>query len=321
MPRNLLVVLPVLTLSLREEIQAMADQKGFAVRFCENDQQAAPYLRDAEVILGQSACLSQNAPNLRWICSPSAGVNQFLPENAFLNPSALLTNSSGAYGVTIAEHIVMVTLEMMRRQMEYDVIVKNREWVRDLKVRSIHGSRTTLIGTGNIGQEAARRLRGFQPEAIVGMNRSGKNPEGLFDRVILEKELDSVLPCTDLLVLSLPATKETQGIMDERRLSLLPRNAYVVNVGRGSALDERALEKMLREGRLAGAALDVFWQEPLPPNSTLWDCPRLLITPHIAGNMTLDYTVDRIIRQFLEDFENYCANRPLGHLVDRTVGY
>ena len=129
--------------------------------------------------------------------------------------------------------------------------------------------------------------------------------EIMFDAVCSLNGLDDALRETDLLIMSLPGTPETAGIMDARRLSLLPTGAYLVDVGRGSAIDERTLETLLRSGRLAGAALDVFATEPLKPQDPLWDCPRLLITPHVSGNMTLPYTVERIVSQFLEDFENY----------------
>jgi phosphoglycerate dehydrogenase-like enzyme len=247
-------------------------------------------------------------------------VNQFLGDGVFAAPDALLSNSSVAYGVTIAEHIVMVTLELMRRQMEYNGIVSRREWRRDLPIRSIHGSRITLLGTGDIGQEAAVRLRSFDPACLVGVNRSGKNPQGLFDRVLPQEQLDIALPETDILVISLPGTKETYHMLDARRLRLLPDQALVINVGRGSVIDQKALEKELRAGRLR-AALDVFEQEPLPADDPLWDCPNLLIAPHVAGNMTLPYTKDRIVELFLEDFENYCAGKPLARLVDLKKGY
>jgi phosphoglycerate dehydrogenase-like enzyme len=133
--------------------------------------------------------------------------------------------------------------------------------------------------------------------------------------------LEEVLPETDLLILSLPATAETRNILDARRLALLPETARIVNVGRGSALDQKALERMLREGKLAGAALDVFEQEPIPADDPLWDCPNLVITPHMAGNMTLDYTTEKITDQFLEDLDNYAAGRPLKHTVDRKRAY
>lgn len=321
MRRKMVVVLPVLGSEQCEQISLSAATHGFDVSFFTEAQEALPALADAEVILGQSELLSRNAPKLRWLCTPSAGVNQFLSSDAFAEPNAMLSNSSGAYGVTIAEHIVMVTLELMRRQTEYNEIVSQRAWRRDLPIRSIHGSRITLLGTGDIGREAAVRLRAFSPHSLIGMNRSGRNPRNLFDRVITENELDSVLPDTDLLILSLPDTKDTRGILNAHRLALLPRDAFLVNVGRGSAIDQQALEALLRDGHLSGAALDVFEQEPVPVDSTLWTCPRLLITPHVAGNMTLDYTVEKIIAQFLEDFERYCSGLPPIHLVDRSIGY
>ena len=123
-----------------------------------------------------------------------------------------------------------------------------------------------------------------------------------------------------MLVISLPGTKETFHMLDDRRLALLPDGALVINVGRGPVIDQKALEKELRAGRLR-AALDVFETEPLPADDSLWDCPNLLMAPHVAGNMTLPYTRDRIVELFLEDFENYCAGRPLARQVDLKRGY
>ena len=320
MSRKLIVSIAQLTEQHRADIRSAAAAHGFEVIFFENDAEALPALADTEIIFGQSAELAKNAPRLRWLCTPSAGVNQFTAPGTFTSADAVLTNSSGAYGVTIAEHIIMVTLELMRRQPEYEQIVSNREWTRNLAVRSIRDSRVTLLGTGDIGQEAAIRLRAFMPACIAGVNRGGKNPRGLFDRVLTQDQLNTVLPETDLLILSLPGTSETNQMIDEKRLSLLPDSSFLVNVGRGTAIDQQALERELRAGRLH-AALDVFEQEPLPREDPLWDCPNLLITPHTAGNMTLAYTKNRIVSLFLEDFENYCAGRPLARQVSLKQGY
>lgn len=320
MPRRLVAVNPALDDKHWNQIRVAAEKNGFEALFFQKTSQALPYLGDAEVVFGQSAKLAQNSPRLRWLCTPSAGVDHFTGLGVFASPNAVLTNSSGAYGVTIAEHIVMLALEMLRRQMDYSAIVARREWKRDLPVRSIKSSRITLLGTGDIGQQAAIRLRAFDPAWMAGVNRSGKNPQGLFDRIVLQDALDTVLPETDILIISLPGTPETFHMLDERRLTLLPDQALVVNVGRGSVIDQKALEKELRDGRLC-AALDVFEQEPLPPDDALWDCPNLLIAPHVAGNMTLPYTKDRIVSLFLEDFENYCAGKPLLRQVDLKKGY
>ncbi len=320
MKKILVTVNPALEDRHCEQIRSAAEKNGFEALFFRDDAPALPYLANAEVIFGQSAALAKNSPRLRWLCTPSAGVDQFTGPGVFASPQAVLTNSSGAYGVTIAEHIVMSILEILRRQMDYSEIVRRREWRRDLPVRSIKGSRVTLLGTGDIGREAAVRLRAFDPASLIGVNRSGKNPQGLFDRVIPQEKLDTVTPATDIMVISLPGTPETFHMLDARRLAMLPDQALIVNVGRGSVIDQKAMEKELRQGRLF-AALDVFEREPLPENDSLWDCPNLLMAPHVAGNMTLPYTKDRIVELFLEDFENYCAGRPLRRLVDLKKGY
>lgn len=320
MCRKLVVVLSVLEESHRAQILASAEKNGFQVSFFEHVREALPALSDAEIVFGQSAALARNSPRLKWLCTPSAGVDHFLGENVFLSPDAALTNSSGAYGVTISEHVVMVILEVLRRQMDYNAIVGRREWGKHLPVRSIKGSRITLLGTGDIGRETAVRLRAFGPERLLGVNRGGANPQGLFDRVIPAEQIDAVLTETDLLVVSLPGTPATRRMLDDRRLALLPDGAVVVNVGRGAVIDQKALERELRGGRLY-AALDVFDQEPLPAGDPLWDCPHLLLTPHVAGDMTLPYTRDRVVSLFLEDFENYCAGRPLARRIDLRRGY
>ena len=153
------------------------------------------------------------------------------------------------------------------------------------------------------------------------MCRSGKADASVYDQVFKVEDLDKVLPEADLLAMSLPGTPETKGILSRERIDLLPQGAYVINVGRGSAIDEEALYESLESGHLAGAALDVFQTEPLPLDSKLWKAKNLLITPHVAGNLTLAYTKDKNVEMFLEDLKNFVAGRPLRYLVDRKLGY
>lgn len=317
--RYLLAETAELTQAHRERIAAAAAAQGWSAVFA-SGKEAQEHARAAEVILSGDRLLLKDAGNLRWLCLPSAGAEQYLDPGLYASPDVILTNSAGAYGVTIAEHIVMVTLEMLRRRAEYDRIVAARSWKRDLPIRSICGSRVTILGTGDLGSTAVERLRGFGPASVTGLNTTGYAVPG-FDRVLPILELDSVLPDTDLLVMTLPGTPQTAGLMDARRLALLPESSYLVNVGRGSALDQTALMDALQAGRLAGAALDVFETEPIPAEDSAWECPHLLITPHIAGNMTLGYTLDRIVDLFLENFERYCNGQPLLRVVERQKGY
>ena len=320
MKRILATVVNVLEEHHREAITAEAEKNGFRALFFDSAEQAEPYLAQAEIIFGQESGLARHSPCLRWLCTPSAGVDHLAGEKIFASGDVILSNSSGAYGVTISEHVVMQILEVLRRQKEYSAIAARHEWKRGLPVRSVIGSRITLLGTGDVGKECAVRLRAFGPASLTGVNRGGKNPEGLFDRILPQERIEEALPETDLLVISLPGTPETRHMLDARRLALLPDGAAVVNVGRGTVIDQQALEAELRAGRLY-AALDVFEREPLAPDDPLWDCPHLMITPHVAGDMSLPYTRDRIVELFLEDFRRYCAGEPLKRQVDPARGY
>ena len=319
MSPNLLVCIPGLSQEHVLRIRACAEQLGFEVSFFSTVKEAMPHLSTAQVIFGQEADLARFSLQLKWICSPSAGINQFCGKDVFANPNALLSNSSGAYGVTIAEHVVMVILETLRRQKEYDAMAREHIWRRDLPVKSIFGSRTLLLGAGDIGRETALRFRAFSPKSIIAVNRSGA-ASGAYDAVRKVEELNELLPQCDILVISRPGTPDTHHMINEEKLSLLPDGALIVNVGRGSVIDTPALVRELTNGRLK-AVLDVFETEPLPPNDPLWDCPNLIITQHTAGNMTLPYTVQRIVDMFLEDLQRFARGETPLHLVDRTRGY
>ena len=320
MSGTIAAVVPQLTDGQRERIRRTAEGYGYEIRFLREPGEDPGYLREAEIVFGHVPEAARTSTALRWICTPYAGVDQFTGPGAFANPEAALTNSSGAYGVTIAEHTVMMLLDILRRQGEYRQIVRRREWTRDLTVRSIRDSRILLLGTGDIGRETAKRLRAFDPAGLTGVNRSGKAPEGFFDRILTREGWEAALPETDVLVISLPGTRDTYHMVDAERLALLPDGAVIINVGRGSVIDQEALARELKKGRLY-AGLDVFETEPLPADDPVWELPNLLITPHTAGNMTLAYTVEKIVEMFLEDLGNYHDGRPLRRLVDRNAGY
>lgn len=319
MMRKIAVVVRELTDAQREKIRAAAEGQGFEIRFFDTAKEDPAYLKEAEVLFGHLPQAAKTAEKLKWICTPFAGVDQFPAPDAFANPEAMLTNSSGAYGVTIAEHTVMILLDILRRQPDYRRIVAAHEWKRDLTVRSIKGSRIVLLGTGDIGQETAKRLRAFAPASLTGVNRSGRDPGG-FDRILTGENWETVLPETDVLIISLPGTKEAFRMVGAKQLALLPDGAVIINVGRGSVIDQEALIRELKAGRLF-AGLDVFEKEPPEKDDPVWETPNLLITPHTAGNMTLAYTVEKTVEQFLENLDNYCAGKPMKHLVDREKGY
>ena len=323
MSRDICIYQEFLTEAHKDQIQAAARETGFTPHFFTLDhyEEALDCVQHCEVLYAHSMELLRAAPAaLRWYCCSYAGVELYCREpSPFANPDCLFTNTN-VYGVTIAEHVVMVTLMLLRRMPEYTEVIRRKGWRSGLAIRSIRGSSFTILGTGDIGRHVAERLRGMGAARIVGLSRSG-TPHPAFDQVRPISDLDAVLPETQILVMALPSTPETLHILNRNRIALLPEGAYVINVGRGSALDQQALVEALNCGRLSGAALDVAASEPPQQEDPLWDARNLILTPHVAGNLTLGYTCDQAVELFCRNLRNYAAGRPLEGLVDRKRGY
>lgn len=304
------------------KIRETAAACGFAVDFYADDKMPKENAADYEVLYGLvGPGFLKYMTNLKWFCTPSAGVEPYTPDEVYPNPDVLLTNSAGAYGITISEHILMVTLMLLRRMPAFQQVVAERGWVRQIPMRSICGSTVTVLGTGDIGTNFARRAKALGAKAVYGVRRTKKAGDPAFDEIYSMDELDAILPRTDILVMALPGTAETAGTLSRERIALLPRHAIVVNVGRGSAVDQEALIDALNSEAIAGAALDVMVPEPLPAEHPLWSAKNILITPHISGNMSLGITRDLDVDLFCRDLENYANGRPLQQLVDRKLGY
>ena len=323
MSKSIGVVIDFLNDTYRGMIDAAAAKNGYTVRYFPTSASAVGNVDECEILYGHcSRKVVKSAKSLRWYCTCWAGVDHFCDESLYQNPDCLLSNSSGAYGTTISEHLIMTALMLLRRQVEYGEIIRTGGWrVLPGGIRSLHGARLTLLGTGDIGTEFARRAKAFHPARIVGVRRSAKPGDPVYDEMRTVDELDAILPETDMLVMSLPSTAETVGILTRERMALLPQGAYVINVGRGTALDQDALVDALNSGHLGGAALDVVVPEPLPADHPLRAAKNILLTPHVAGNMTLGYTCTRSVEMFCEDLDRFAAGELPLRLVDRTRGY
>ena len=323
MSRDICIYQEFLTEAHKARIQKAAGEAGFVPHFFTLDQfeEAKACLQHCEVLYAHSVDLLREAPaTLKWYCCSFAGIDPYCKDpSLFANPDCLLTNSTG-FGVTIAEHVVMVTLMLLRRMPEYEEVVRRHGWCNQLPIRSIRDNEFTILGTGNIGINVAERLRGMGAAKIVGLSRSGR-PHPAFDEVYPIADLDKHLSQAKILIMALPSTAETIHILNRDRIALLPQDAYVINVGRGTAIEQEPLMDALNSGRLAGAALDVMDPEPLPADHPLWNTKNLILTPHVSGNMTLGYTCDINVEMFCTDLANFAAGRPLEHLVDRKLGY
>ena len=322
MSRNLCVVQDFLTEAHKARIREAAERTGFTPHFFTTAEldAAKACLQSCEVIYAQRKDLAEAAPaTLGWYAASSAGVDAYCEPGLFKNPDCLLT-AANVYGVTIAEHVIMVTLMLLRRMPYYETDIRERRWSVPVDILSIRGGAFTILGTGNIGTNVAERLRGMGAAKITGVSRSGR-PSAAFDEVYPIAQLDEVLARAEFVIMALPGTAETVGIMSRARLALLPKGAYLVNVGRGAALDQAALRDALEAGALAGAALDVMTPEPLPADDPLWGTRNLLLTPHVSGNMTLGYTGDANVDLFCENLTRYVEGKPLRGQVDRKRGY
>lgn len=319
--RRLAVCVGFMNEAYRRQIDRTAADSGFSAVYFDTEAALEKEIDRFEVVFGHPApALLRKAEKLRWLCSDFAGVEKYLDDSVWPHPDCLLSNGSGAYGPTISEHIIMVLLMLLRRMPEYLDGLSRREWPYFAPIRSIVGSHVVMLGTGDIGSHTARRLKALGAK-VTGVCRSGRSDEPAFDAVLPVSALDEVLPIADALVMALPATPGTANIFSRSRIALLPPRAYVVNVGRGGAIDQDALVEALGAGRLAGAALDVMTPEPLPGGHPLWSCPNTILTPHVSGNMSLGLTCNLDVDMFCGDLARYAAGELPVHLVDRQKGY
>lgn len=224
--------------------------------------------------------MADAAPNLRWLHVCTSGLD--LPQYAnALARGVTVTRSSGVTAQPIAQTVLAAVMAQLRGFTYWLAAQARKEWsplTGADRPREIAGQRVLVIGAGPIGCEIARLLKavGFRVEAV----RRSSQAAAPFDRTWHSAELDDALPQCDWLILAAPLTEETRGMMDRRRLALLPSHARVINVARGELLDETALAEALAAGRLGGAYLDTFSQEPLPSDSPLWTLPGVWISPH-----------------------------------------
>jgi phosphoglycerate dehydrogenase-like enzyme len=254
------------------------------------------------------------SPKLRWVQVIFAGVDGYLES---VPPEITLTNASGVHGRKGAEFILTSVLMLNYQIPRFVTAKQRREWV-PIFGGTLAGKTVTLLGVGAIGKAAAELLRPFRV-TLIGVTRSGSSQPEL-DRCIGVADLDSILPVTNILVSTLPLTSETKTLVDRRRLNLLPNGAGVVVVGRADVFDYLALAERLRSDNLSGAVLDVFPLEPVPAESPLWECPRLIMTPHCSLDDHGTY-IDDCLAIFVDNLARYLSGAPLRNVVDRKLGY
>ena len=289
------------------------------VSFAADEAELAGKLARADVLVGwkiPKAGLRARAPELKWIQLTGAGIEHLVPLD-WLPAGVRLTNCSGVHGPKQGEFATMALL-MLHSQMTYFATAQRKHHWEQRLSSLIPGKTAVIVGLGGMGGAAARSARrlGLQ---VIGITRSGR-PSPHADRVLPVERIERVLPKADFLYLAAPLTGASRGLIGRRELQLLKPGAGLVNVGRGGLVDEAALIDALKSGRLSGAILDVFDEEPLPKNSPLWDSPNLLIVPHVSSD-DRDAYMPRNYDLLLRNCRRFLAGRPLLNRIDPKLEY
>ncbi|MEU4488502.1 D-2-hydroxyacid dehydrogenase [Streptomyces purpurascens] len=253
----------------------------------------------------------------RWVHAASAGVDSFLFPALVEDPGVVLTNARGVYDQPTAEYVLGLILALAKDFPGTWEHQQRREW-RPRPSDSITGRTALVWGTGPIGRAVARLLRAAGM-LVRGAGRTARAVDPDFGMIHGPTTLPSALAEADYVVLAAPLTQDTRGMVDASVLAAMKPGARLINVGRGGLVDEQALVDHLAAGRLAGAALDVFGQEPLPTRSPLWDMPGVMISPHTAGETTSER--EALIEVFLDNLTRHIEGRPLRNVVDKRRGY
>jgi len=278
-------------------------------------------LREADIIFGFTVPrgIRELAPRLVWLATPSTGIDHLRSTGLLESDEVTITNVAGLAAGVIAEHVLAAMLFFAKRLRHFEAERLERKW-RMTRLRILEGRTLALVGVGNIGREVATRAKAFGMR-VMGIGRGGSTGREVpgIDRVLDREELPDLLAAADYVVLAVADTPETRGMIGGAEIGAMKSDAVLINVARGTVLDEAALCEALRTGAIAGAALDVFAHEPLPADSPLWELPNVLITPHVAANF--DEYLPRSIEHFAANLRRFLSGTPLETRFDRGRGY
>lgn len=314
---NILVTLPAKP-HHRELLEKAAPNARFT--YLSPDKVTDDILAAAEVVLGNLPPQAfKNAKSLKFLQLNSAGSDTYAAPGV-LPEGTILANATGSYGLAISEYIMAVLLSLSKKLPLYRDQQRQNLWNDLGEVKPVFGTTVMVIGLGDIGGEFAKRAKAMGAH-VIGIRRKGTDKPDYVDELYLTEHIDEVIGRADTVVLCLPNTPATRNIMSRERIAKMKQDSILINIGRGSAVDADALCDALEEGRLWGAATDVYAVEPLPADSRMWQVKNLLMTPHTSGQFSLPETLERIVRLMAENLGNYIAGRPIVNLVDPSTGY
>ena len=290
-------------------------KRGVSVHIAATPSEAAGAVADAEILYAWKfpPQLYAKAGRLKWLQVMGAGVDWALvPE---LPEHVQITRAPGVFGPWMAEYVLAWCLWVTQRLKAYRDAQRQRRWDDHVLPERLGGKTVTIVGLGDIGRDIARAARGLGMR-VLGVSRRGR-PVREATRMYSVAAMTRALREADFVVLLLPLTPETRGIIGADALAAMKSTAWLINIARGAVVDEGALMAALEQRRIAGAVLDVFDREPLPPSHPLWKMDNVVVTPHISGPST----ADALTPVFNDNLARYLAGRPLRHVVDRHRGY
>lgn len=277
-------------------------------------------LARAEVLMNYGD-KSQIAPakNVRYIHTISAGIDGYIDEVDRCHGSALpVTNGAGVYSDAVGEHVIALLLAVVHGIVPSMRNMAEKQWPAIPMLGNVNGKTIAVLGTGDIGNNAAR-ICAAMGARVLGFKLHACEPFPPYSEIYTGDDgLDDLLPQADAVLVCLPGSPFTKDMLDARRIGLMKAGSVLVNIGRGSIVNTEALMEALRSGRIAAAGLDVTDPEPLPPDHPLWDCPNLLITPHISG---LGASKQKHAEWFAENLRAYLEGRPQPGAVNREMKY
>jgi len=258
------------------------------------------------------------AKNLKWLQTPSVGVGQYVDKQLYADEGILLTNAVGTYGRQIADHVIGMIVGFNHCLFTYRDQMREQKWERYFPGSDLWESTLLMIGFGDIGKNLAPRAKAMGMQ-VLAVKRTLTGKSNSVDELHTVDELDSLLPRADYVIVCVASTPQTEGIMDKMRIGLMKKGSYLINVARGTLIDQDALINALERGQLAGAGLDVTEPEPLPKDSKLWNLPNVLVTPHASGLSKSD--PHQVFEIFFKNAGRYLKNEKMQNLVDFTLKY
>ncbi len=294
---------------------------GYRVLFTQNEDEVEAALDEIEIVVGDFPRDWLNrAHNLRWMQQWGAGADWLMRHPEAVEKEFILTSASGVHAIPITEHIFAFLFGLarnfqgaMRDQMAHRWGKSRIDDLFELPDKTM-----LLVGVGAIGAQTARVAAALDMK-VIGVRRDPSIPAPGVTRMIGADRLLDTLPEADFVVLTVPLTHETEGMIGERELRAMKPSAYLINIGRGKTVDQSALVRALQEGWIAGAGLDVVDPEPLPADSPLWDMPNVILTSHYSG--LTPYYDDRALSIFLDNLRRYQSGEEMRNVVDKEAGY